>query len=390
MWFRQLCVPSLLGWCLALPVVGLAQEQSVKPGINDSFKNPDIGDFVGKFEVESREVYHLREAILAACRIEPGQTVADIGAGTGLYTRMFSNAVGKDGRVIAVDITPKFLSHIEATCRAEDLKNVQTLLCGAETTNLAPESVDVAFICDTYHHFEFPLKTMTSLHKALKPGGRVIVVDFRRVEGESTPWVLNHVRAGQEVVESEIKECGFRKVGERKGLFKENYFVEFQKLDDIPDLKTSLIPGIGGVTELTGAPEGPRVGARVVFDVTAASKSTEINAGLERAARVLNLYGAAGLKATDVRIAVILHGDAAATALTHGAYSKQLQTEKNPNIDLIADLRAAGVDVMICGQTLARKKIPQSDIAEGVVVATSAMTALMNRQSDGYSLLRVQ
>jgi len=124
--------------------------------------------------------------------------------------------------------------------------------------------------------------------------------------------------------------------------------------------------------------------------VTAAVKSNEIYAGLERAARILNLYGAAGLKATDVHIAVVLHGDAAATALTDEAYAKQSAGVKNPNIALIAELRAAGVELMICGQTLARKKIPHRDIGEGVSIVTSAMTALMNRQLDGYAVMRVQ
>ena len=106
---------------------------------------------------------------------------------------MFSAAVGKEGRVIAVDIARKFLDHIQATSREAGLKNVDTLLCTADSTELPPESVDVAFICDTYHHFEFPLKTMASLQRALKPGGRVILIDFRRVDGKSTEWVMSHV-----------------------------------------------------------------------------------------------------------------------------------------------------------------------------------------------------
>ena len=66
-------------------------EESVKPGINDKFVNPDLNvdSFVKKFEVESREVYVLRDAIVAACEIEVGDTVADVGAGTGLFSRLF-------------------------------------------------------------------------------------------------------------------------------------------------------------------------------------------------------------------------------------------------------------------------------------------------------------
>jgi ubiquinone/menaquinone biosynthesis C-methylase UbiE len=137
--------------------------------------------------------------------------------------------VGEKGRVIAVDIAPKFLDHIESAAAKEGRKNVETLLCTADSTRLPADSVDVAFICDTYHHFEFPHRTMASLHQAMKPGGRVILIDFHRIEGTSSDWVLGHVRAGQEVFETEILESGFKKVREERDLLKENYFVVFEK-----------------------------------------------------------------------------------------------------------------------------------------------------------------
>lgn len=209
--------------------VCLAQEQSVRPGINDSFRDPDVDEFIGKFETESREVFLRRREIVAACKIIPGMTVADVGAGTGLFTRLFAKAVGDRGRVVAVDIAPKFVDHIRESARTEELRNIDALRCTPYSTNLPAESVDLAFICDTYHHFEYPHKTMTSLHRALKPGGLVIVIDFRRIEGVSTDWVLSHVRAGQETFESEIAKAGFAKVREEGELLKENYFVVFRK-----------------------------------------------------------------------------------------------------------------------------------------------------------------
>lgn len=206
----------------------VAQEKSVRPGINDSFRDPDPNQFTERFEIESREVFAKREQILKAMKLKPTDVVADIGAGTGLFTRIFATNLGPEGRVIAVDIAQKFLDHIEVTCRERSIRNVETLLCRDDSTELPPESVDVAYICDTYHHFEFPLKTMTSLRKAMKPGGRVIVVDFKRIEGESTEWTMYHVRAGQEVFEKEITEAGFRKVDEVKDLLRENYMVIFE------------------------------------------------------------------------------------------------------------------------------------------------------------------
>ncbi len=207
-----------------------AQEESVKPGINDAFKNPSVDEFIGRFEIESREVFAHREAIVKACGIKPGMTMADVGAGTGLFTRLFAAAVGEKGRVYAVDIAPKFVAHIEESARKAGVKNVTGVVATDRSVELPAASIDLAFICDTYHHFEFPLRTMESLHRALRPGGQVVVIDFERIEGQSSDWVLGHVRAGREVFTSEIVRSGFRLVGEQPGLLKENYFLRFEKV----------------------------------------------------------------------------------------------------------------------------------------------------------------
>lgn len=210
------------------PIVA-AQEQRPAADINAPFVTPDVDDFVQRFEVESREVFEQRQKILKACNIKPGETVADVGAGTGLFTRLFSQAVGPKGRVIAVDISEEFLDHIKKVSRELDQKNVDVLLCTQKSTQLPPDSIDLAFICDTYHHFENPGQTMESVLRALKPNGRVIVVDYRRIPGESSEWTLNHVRAGQETFTKEIEAAGFEKVGELPDVLKENYLVEFRK-----------------------------------------------------------------------------------------------------------------------------------------------------------------
>jgi ubiquinone/menaquinone biosynthesis C-methylase UbiE len=213
-------------------LVARGQDKSVKPGINDPFKDPDVAKFVGTFEGESREVFTARDKVVAACDLKPGMIVADVGAGTGLFTRLFAKAVGPDGQVYAVDIAPKFLEHIQKTAREAGLKNISPVLCNQDSADLPPNSVDLIFVCDTYHHFEFPQRTLASLRRALKPGGRLIVVDFIREPGKSREWILNHVRAGQDVVEKEITSAGFKKTGEVKDLFKENYFVVFEKPAD--------------------------------------------------------------------------------------------------------------------------------------------------------------
>lgn len=224
---RWVALFGLFAAVLSLP----AQEASVKPGINDQFRKPDVKTFVERFEVESREIFEKRDAISKASGVRPGMVVADIGAGTGLFTRMFSREVGPKGQVLAVDIAREFLEHIEKTSKDLGLGNIKTIL-GADASPRLPEgSADLVFICDTYHHFEYPKSMLKEIRSALKPGGRLVVIDFIRMPGTSRAWILDHVRAGQDVVEAEISAAGFRKISESKGVLKENYIVVFEKAD---------------------------------------------------------------------------------------------------------------------------------------------------------------
>lgn len=129
------------------------------------------------------------------------------------------------------------------TCKEAKIENVVGVVCTPASVQLPQNSIDLAFVCDTYHHFEFPQKTVTSLHRALRPNGKVVVIDFHRIEGKSREWVLNHVRAGQEVFTKEIVTHGFKQVEERKFL-KENYFLVFEKVEAGKEPRTMLIqPG---------------------------------------------------------------------------------------------------------------------------------------------------
>ncbi|MFC1757880.1 methyltransferase domain-containing protein [Planctomycetota bacterium] len=205
---------------------------SVKPGINENFlkSDLDIDQWIGRFEIESREVYAARSEVLAVIGIGAGSAIADIGAGTGLYTKEFSKAVGESGWVYAVDISPRFVEHLNKRTKSESLKNVTTMLCHDDSICLPANSVDHAFICDTYHHFEYPDKTLASIYKALKNNGKLIVIDFNRIPGVSREWTINHVRGGKELFRGEIEAAGFEFVAERTiSGFKENYLLEFKR-----------------------------------------------------------------------------------------------------------------------------------------------------------------
>jgi len=234
-----LLLSVLLGACTSpsslIEPVELAPEASVKPGINDSFLAEDMQaeDFVERFEGESREVFVHREEIVAALPIELGDVVADVGSGTGAFLSAFANAVGPvygGGRVLALDIAPSFVEHLAARAVAEELPQVEARLCGERSVDLPRQSIDLAFICDVYHHFEYPRSTMTSIHHALKPGGQVVIVDFERIPGVSREWTLGHVRAGKEEVIAEMESFDFKFLEELTipGL-EENWVGRFKK-----------------------------------------------------------------------------------------------------------------------------------------------------------------
>lgn len=210
-----------------------AAAEGADPSINAPYAAPDIDTWVTRFESPGRELYDKRAQVVAALSLKPGMAVADIGAGTGLYSRMFARTVGARGRVYAVDISPAFIAHIERTSRAQGLRNVIGVRNRQDATGLAPATIDLAFMADTYHHFEQPQAMLASLHAALRPGGRLALIDFEREPKRSSAWVLSHVRANKTQVIREVTAAGFKFVREEPGL-RENYFLLFARTDNSP------------------------------------------------------------------------------------------------------------------------------------------------------------
>ena len=219
---------------LAEPEAGRphAHPTHADPKLNEPFisSEVDVDTWTGRFEGESREVYRARQAIADALQLEPGDTVADIGTGTGLFVRYLSERVGPEGRVVAVDISPAFVEHVRARTRAAGLNNVEVQLGTADDPGLAPSAFDVLFVCDTYHHFEAPAEMLDKLRKALKPGGRLLVVDMHRIEGKTSAFWLDHLRAGQAVFAAEISAAGFRRLPDPPTPFlRDNYLMAFRR-----------------------------------------------------------------------------------------------------------------------------------------------------------------
>lgn len=188
----------------------------------------DVEAWARSFEKEGREAKDHKADIVAAIGLKPGMDVADVGAGTGLFTFDFAKAVGASGSVKAVDVQDYFLAHIEATAEKRGVKNVAIVKATQKSVNLPRASVDVVFFCDAYHHIEYPRTYLRSVYEALRPGGRLVIVDYEAIPGKSKPWIVEHVRATPKQFRAEIEAAGFA-FARSHDILEENFFFEFTR-----------------------------------------------------------------------------------------------------------------------------------------------------------------
>jgi ubiquinone/menaquinone biosynthesis C-methylase UbiE len=181
-------------------------------GINDPYLARDIkiDEWVERFEGESREAFAHRHKIAAALDLKPGQGVADIGAGTGLYVPFLAERVGKSGKVYAVDISKPFVEHITKKAKEAGLSQVATVLGTERSIELPANSIDMVFTSDAYHHFIHYQDMLASMRKALRPGGQLVVVDYDIEAAGLDPYVVEHVGKKKSEFRRQIEEAGFK------------------------------------------------------------------------------------------------------------------------------------------------------------------------------------
>jgi ubiquinone/menaquinone biosynthesis C-methylase UbiE len=162
--------------------------------------------------------------------IHAGMTVADIGTGIGYMLPFLSRAVGSGGTVIAEDIFEDFLEGARQLARTQNLSNV-TFVKGSETDPNLPEGkVDRVLALDAYHHFDFPEKMLAAVHKALKPGGKLIVVEYyKRPEAMPNGRALTHIRLDMPDMIKEIEANRFHLLMEREHIRNVQYALVFEK-----------------------------------------------------------------------------------------------------------------------------------------------------------------
>ena len=138
----------------------------------------NIEFWVKMFEDPERDAWQKPAEVVALMNLSQGDVVADLGAGTGYFTRRFAVAVGPSGRAIGLDIEASMVKYMTEDAAKLNLTNYEAQVVKTDAAGLAPGSVDVIFLCNTYHHIENRVQYFKNAAKSLKPDGRVITVDF--------------------------------------------------------------------------------------------------------------------------------------------------------------------------------------------------------------------
>jgi precorrin-6B methylase 2 len=160
------------------------QKPPTVDGIGKRYMGREIAQVMGWqgaawLEREEREREERTDLLLPELALKPGMVVADIGAGTGYIARRMAALVGPTGVVYAVDVQPEMIRMLQALAAKAGLAQVKPVLGAVDDVRLPAASVDLAIMVDVYHELEFPREVLASIVRSLKPGGRVVFVEYR-------------------------------------------------------------------------------------------------------------------------------------------------------------------------------------------------------------------
>jgi ubiquinone/menaquinone biosynthesis C-methylase UbiE len=177
------------------------------------------------FDDSGRAAWQKPEELVAALGLRPGQCVADLGAGTGYFSYLLSAAVGPTGTVLAVDPEPNLVAHLRERAEREGSANVVPVLASLDNPRLPAGLVDVVLIVDTFHHIDDRVAYFRRLRQALRPPGRIAIVDWQKRELPVGPE-MDHKLAREQVVR-EMETAGYRLI-EEPSILPYQYFLIFQ------------------------------------------------------------------------------------------------------------------------------------------------------------------
>ena len=177
-----------------------------RDGIGKFYMGREISHVMGHLgagwlERPNREAEERTDLLIDNLPLEPGSVAADIGAGTGYFSLPMARRVGTDGRVLAVDIQPEMLAIVEERAGTENLANIDTILASETDPRLPASTVDLALLVDAYHEFSYPREVMEGVVEGLKPGGRVVLIEYRGEDPRVPIKPLHKMTAEQAIAE---------------------------------------------------------------------------------------------------------------------------------------------------------------------------------------------
>ncbi|WP_417375197.1 class I SAM-dependent methyltransferase [Gimesia maris] len=179
-------------------------------------------------ERRTREQEERLSLLPKALKLKPGMAIADIGAGSGVISVILAEHVSPDGKVYAIDVQQEMLDLLDKKMKKQGVDNIVPVLGTQKSPGLKPESIDLAIMVDVYHEFEFPYEMMQEISNALKPKGRVVLVEYRK-EDPAVPIKLVHkmseAQAKKEVARPELN----LKWKETIGILPRQHILVFEK-----------------------------------------------------------------------------------------------------------------------------------------------------------------
>ncbi len=164
----------------------------------------------GWLERDTREEEERLTLLVRSLGLKPGQVVADIGAGSGVISMRMAELLLPDGKVMAVDVQDEMLERLKENCMAFGINNVEPVKGTQQTTNLKPDSIDLAIMVDVYHEFEFPYEMLKDISASIKPGGRVVFVEYRKEDPAVPIKEVHKMSQAQVRREAELPEFKLR------------------------------------------------------------------------------------------------------------------------------------------------------------------------------------
>jgi arsenite methyltransferase len=179
----------------------------------------DSKAYIALLEDPKRDEYQKPHDVIMSLDLKEGETIADVGEGSGYFSFRFSHHVGENGRVYAVDVNPDMILHMNRRIRDMKVNNVVTVLSAPDDPLLKDASIDRFFICETWHHIQDQPWYLALMKRMLKPGGQIIMIDFQKKDLPVGPPA--EMKIAREDLIRQMETNGFR-------LAKENNFLPYQ------------------------------------------------------------------------------------------------------------------------------------------------------------------